>query len=199
MIATNSKTDKLNSSEKTYAHRTISIIVPLVDKIADATKLIDFVEENCQKEYLQEIIFINTTQNELVYKLRDDEKVRICNFLGASFSKCLELGAFEATGDVLLFLKPGALPVINFDTIILASFRNAVKAGILKSAFSGALLNRLSFFLPLRCVIYFIKADNFFIARRLFYLNTKYVPQKELRSFTSLIEMYALMFRAKLI
>jgi hypothetical protein len=100
---------------------------------------------------------------------------------------------------VLFFLKPDTFPAINFDTTILASLHKTIKAGILENTQSGGLLNRLKLLLPLRCVLCFIKADNFFISRHLFHLKTKFTPRKEVGSFAGLIEFYALAFRAKLV
>ncbi len=195
----NIKPIKLNSFEKPYAKQTISVIVPLVGKAAYVNELLKYVEENCKGDYLQEIIFINTTQCEQVHNLKGKKIVRVLDFAGASFSKCLEIGAFEATGDVLFFLKPDTFPALNFGNIISASLRKKIKAGIIEKVASKGISQWLKYFLPLRCVLCFKKADNFFITRQLFYIKTKYVPRKEIRSFATLIEVYALVFKARLI
>jgi hypothetical protein len=182
------------------AYRTISLIVPLHGHAAYAHALISFVRHNAEPQHVKEIVFINTLPNQQLSLPEEENKVKVITFTGATTIECLEAGAFEATGEVLFFIQPGTLPLAHFDKVILDFVQSREQAGILRNTSSSLWLKKLKSRLPTSFVLRFVKADNFFITRRMFHLKSTLQPiQKEFVSFSESIYLYAVSFRAKLV
>lgn len=177
----------------------ISIIVPLKGEASYACELEKFVKGNSQPQNVAEIIFISTVESMQLHKLGKEQKVRTLIFAGATSSDCLEAGAFEATGEILFFIKPGTFPAAHFDASILASMQRKARAGILRNGSPGGWWQQFSSMLPIGCVLCFVKADNLFTTRRMFHQKGKLLPRNEGRSFSRLIHQYALCFQAKVV
>lgn len=178
----------------------ISLIVPLHGKAGDIRELNRYVQGYGSYQSVKEIIFIITScHDQELPSLWKERKVKAITFAGATSKACLEAGAFEATGDILFFLKPGTFPRPQFDQLILASLQSNSKAGILAHASSSSLWQSIISRLPLRCALCFTKTDNFFTTRCLFHLKSKYLPRRPSGSFSQAIRQFAVSFNAAIV
>lgn len=181
----------------------ISLIVPLHGEGNYAQELTAYVNATCDSQNVKEIIFISTdnnTDNNRQLLLLREKKVKAFTITKAANGACMEAGAFEASGDVLFFIKSGTFPVLNFDKIILACLQKKKgKAGVFQSASTPKIWQTFIKLLPVWYVFCFMRVDNLFTYRYLFHLKSKLLSRQKPDSFSSLIQKYAVTFNAKLI
>ncbi|MCJ8163213.1 hypothetical protein MKJ04_00055 [Pontibacter sp. E15-1] len=176
----------------------ISVIVPLHESVGYAQALLQAVRNNSSPAHIKEVIFVGASENLPLQQLEETGKVRVLVFAGAGHRACLEAGAFEAKGDVLFFVAPGTFPEKGFDTAILTTIHQR-QAGIVRRSLATGWVQWLTSVLPLRCLLCFIKTDNFFSTRWLFHHKSKRVPRRQTVSFTQLMHQYAIAFGAQVV
>ncbi|MBF8965494.1 hypothetical protein I0P70_19750 [Pontibacter sp. FD36] len=178
----------------------ISLIVPLEEKEGAIQELSRYVNGCAASPCVKEIIFIRTNGGHaLPPYLGNAPKVKTLLFSGTTKADCLEAGAFEATGDILFFLKPGNFPGPQFDQLILASLQNNTKAGVLVQPDRGSLWRKIMAKLPLRCALCFITVNNFFTSRQAFHLRSRQDTTRKYGTFRQVLHQYAVSFRATLV
>lgn len=177
----------------------ISLIVPLHGDTGYARELHKYVYEYWKPHHVKEIIYVKSDVNNHLPELNSQGNIKTYTFAGATNCACLEAGAFEATGDVLFFVRPGTFPSPHYYKLIQECIQNYGPAGILIKGSSVVFWQRLQAILPLCCVLLFMDTDNFFITRHLFHLNSRHVPIYKSSSFSKTIHQYAIAFNAKLV
>ncbi len=178
----------------------ISLIVPLQEKEEAIQELCRYVKCCAASQIVKEIILIRMNGDQVVMPyLGNTPKVRTLLFSGNSKSDCLEAGAFEATGDILFFLKPGLFPKPQFYQLILASVKNKTKAGVLMQPDRGSLWWRIRAMLPLRCALCFTSVNNFFTSRQAFHLKSRHYSLQKYGTFSQVLHQYAVSFKATLV
>ncbi|MFD2515799.1 hypothetical protein ACFSRY_18145 [Pontibacter locisalis] len=178
----------------------ISIIVPLSGEKEDTGEACRYLQYYATYQTVKEIIFISTKDQCSKLAVLDKEpKVKTLRFAGASKAACLEAGAFEATGDILLFLNPGTFPRPHFDQLILESLQNNNKAGVFAQVATDSVWNKIMAKLPLRCALCFMRVNNFFTTRHLFHLKSRQLSRHYSDTFKQVFHRYAISFKATLI
>lgn len=178
----------------------ISMIVPLRGEEEDLNKMCSYI--HCYSTYktVKEIIFINTKGHyPKLPCLNKDSKVKVLRFPGASSMACLEAGAFEATGEVLLFLMPGTFLKSHFDQLILASLQSNRIAGILTQFSTNSVWQKVVAKLPLCCVLCFMSINNFYTSRLSFHMKSRPLSSKYAYTFRQVFYQFAVCFNATII
>jgi hypothetical protein len=149
----------------------ISIVIPSSNEAEYVGKITDFVMLNAKPENIEEIIIVEAFNTTGIVKVAEKSHAKLYyNLYGNSVSQ-MDIGAFQAKGDVIYFIKPGCIPPIGFDVRIL----NYVQEKYALGCFDYDISPNDRFFVRFykRVCSFFSKdpfqANSFFVMSKLYY------------------------------
>lgn len=93
----------------------ISIVIPSNNEAHYIEELIKFINEHSNKENIEEIIIVESFSTSRIIKVAEKSHAKLYyNLLGDKTTQ-MDMGAFQAKGEIIYFIKPGCIPPINFD------------------------------------------------------------------------------------
>jgi glycosyltransferase involved in cell wall biosynthesis len=93
----------------------ISIVIPSSNEAEYVEKLTDFIKNNSAPDNIEEIIIVETLSTKRMVKVAEKNHAKLYyNLSGNSLSQ-MEMGAFQAKGEIIYFIKPGCIPPLGFD------------------------------------------------------------------------------------
>lgn len=97
----------------------ISIIIPSSNEAAYVEELIDFIALNSKRENLEEIIIVESFNTSKIIKVAEKSHAKLYYNLYGNHNSQMEMGAFQAKGEIIYFIKPGCIPPRGFDERII--------------------------------------------------------------------------------
>lgn len=97
----------------------ISIIIPSNNEANYVERLINFIEGNTEKSNIEEIIIIESLNTKKIVKVAEKSHAKLYYNAQGTISDQMEIGAFQAKGEIIYFIKPGCIPPTNFDKRII--------------------------------------------------------------------------------
>jgi glycosyltransferase involved in cell wall biosynthesis len=173
----------------------ISVVIPSSNEASNVDKTIDFIKLNSNPVNIEEIIIVEACKTKPMVKVAEKSHAKLyVNHYGNRSSQ-MEIGAFQAQGDVLYFIKPGYIPPISFDERILKYVQEKSNLGHFDydisssdSIFTGT-YKKIIRLMPIES----FQAKSFFIMRKLYYetgglkkYNTCFKLKKETALFSKL-------------
>jgi hypothetical protein len=97
----------------------ISIVIPSSNEADYVGKITDFVKSNSNPDNIEEIIIVEAFNTNRIVKVAEKSHAKLYYNLYGNCTSQMEIGAFQAKGEVIYFIKPGCIPPIGFDERIL--------------------------------------------------------------------------------
>lgn len=149
----------------------VSIIIPACNEEKYISDILRFIRANTRRENIEEIIIVEMFNRPNLVKVAERAHAKLFLAINPDFCFGLEAGAFEATGAVLYFIKPGCFPPPDFDERIL----HAVKTKYLTGGFRIRTESR-NYLQRILCMLtncgslrLLIGNSSFFMTRRLYH------------------------------
>lgn len=149
----------------------ISIVIPSKNEADYVEQLIDFIKNNSNKNNIEEIIIIESFSTKQIVKVAEKSYAKLYYNQFANSILQMEIGAFQAKGEVIYFIKPGCIPPVGFDERILNFVQGKYALGCFDydvnpydGIFTRLYKNVCSLFLKDT-----FQADSFFVLNKLYY------------------------------
>jgi glycosyltransferase involved in cell wall biosynthesis len=97
----------------------ISIVIPSSNEAEYVETLIDFIKSNSKPENIEEVIIVEAFNTNRIIKLAEKSHAKLYYNQLANSAIQMEIGAFEAKGEIIYFIKPGCVPPAGFDERII--------------------------------------------------------------------------------
>lgn len=120
---------------------------------------------------LEEIIIVYGELGEEVNEIAKDYGARIFYYQNENYQLKSEAGAFEAKGEILFFIKQNHFPPKDFVNRIKAAVSKNNEIGILQDNIIALICKYLKINILESFFLRWIKIDNIFISRRIFYFG----------------------------
>ena len=96
----------------------ISIVIPSNNEAHYIETLIAFINKNSNSENIEEIIIVESFSTKRIIKLAEKSHAKLYyNLINDKLTQ-MEMGAFQAKGEIIYFIKPGCIPPAGFDVKI---------------------------------------------------------------------------------
>ncbi|MEO5643849.1 MAG: glycosyltransferase [Bacteroidia bacterium] len=169
----------------------VSIIIPAQNEEDYIARLLKYIRLNTKELNVEDIIIVDTFQRDNMIKLAEKEHAKLFLCKQTELRMLFEVGAFEAKGEILYFIKPGCFPPPSFDEKIIHSVERRFLSGAFRVRLIGA-----NFFLKLFCHCFHsgisfsrTSQTSFFITKRLFNCVGGYKYAGKLRSENEMFEI----------
>jgi hypothetical protein len=149
----------------------ISIVIPSNNEAMYVEKLTQFIKANAQAENIEEIIIIEAFNTNRIIKVAEKSHARLYYNLSGNSSTQMEMGAFEAKGEIIYFIKPGCVPPPAFDERIINYVQNKYAMGCFELDALDSDNIFLKLYKKLCCVLFkdsFV-ANSFFVISKLYF------------------------------
>lgn len=149
----------------------ISIVIPSSNEAEYVGKITDFVLSNSKPENIEEIIIVEAFDTTRIVKVAEKSHAKLYYNLYGNSNSQMEIGAFQAKGDVIYFIKPSCIPPIGFDERILSYVQEKYTLGCFDydiGPFDGYFVR----FYKKICSFFFkdtFQANSFFVLSKLYY------------------------------
>lgn len=97
----------------------ISIVIPSNNEAVYVEELLHFIGQHSQKKNIEEIIIVESFNNDKMIKLAEKTHAKLFYNLHPNHNIQMEIGAFQAKGEIVYFIKPAQLPPPHFDERII--------------------------------------------------------------------------------
>lgn len=146
----------------------ISIIIPSQNDTSYIQDLLVYLKANIGADALEEIIIVNNFEDKHLIKMAEKAHAKLYIFKNSNHKLKADVGAFEAKGEILYFIKPGYFPPKDFGSKIIKAVASRKELGSLYPP----LIAKICRFFNLRfmdsIVLFLSPMTNFFIIRSLF-------------------------------
>jgi len=166
----------------------ISIIVPTENQETYLLSLINYIRLHTNDEQLEEIILVNSFEDAGLEKIAEKSHAKLYIFKSAKRGKRSEVGAFEAKGEILYFIKPGHFPPPDFAKRIIKASEKKLCLGTVKSSLLYFLCKSMRWDTLDRLVVATLPLNNVFISRKLYFRLGGLQFDGKLRSFRELFK-----------
>lgn len=149
----------------------ISIVIPSNNEAGYVEKLTDYIRGNSNPNNIEEIIIVESFQTKHIVKVAEKSHAKLYYNLFCNVNSQMEMGAFEAKGEIIYFIKPGCTPPTGFDERII----KYVNEKCVMASFDFVIEPTDNFFLKYYkkiCSLFFtnaIESNTFFILKKLYY------------------------------
>jgi len=124
--------------------KTISVIIPVFNEELCIEKLLVHIKNNSSSKNIKEVLVVDGGSTDKTIFLSERQNVKILHS-DKGRAKQMNVGAKNATGDILYFLHADTFPPKNFDTLIIDAFSKNKKTGCFRMKFDSQ-SNFLQFF-----------------------------------------------------
>lgn len=114
----------------------ISVIIPACNDEGAIQKTISFLKNNAYTRLLQEIIVVDSGSADRTVRAAIACGAKVVRSISSHRAAMMNLGAENATGKILYFLMPGAIPPANYCTEIVRATLKNFSFGLFSAAFS---------------------------------------------------------------
>jgi glycosyltransferase involved in cell wall biosynthesis len=147
----------------------ISIIIPSNNDHAYLDRLLFFLKENTAKENLEEIIVVNSFEEDNLIKIAEKAHAKLFVFQNSTHRLKAEAGAFEAKGEILYFIKPGHFPPPYFSNRIIDAVKLKKELGSIYHPWIGSICRFLNLQSVDKLVMFFLPMTNLFVQRKIYF------------------------------
>lgn len=107
----------------------ISIIIPSNNEAQYVEELISFIKSNSKRDNIEEIIIVESFSTKHIIKVAEKNHAKLYYNLLSDKIMQMEMGAFQAAGEIIYFIKPGCTPPPGFDERIIKYVANKYAMG----------------------------------------------------------------------
>ena len=149
----------------------ISIVIPSNNEAGYVEKLTDYIRNNSNPNNIEEIIIVESFQTQHIVKVAEKSHAKLYYNRFCSVNSQMEMGAFEAKGEIIYFIKPGCKPPAGFDERII----KYVNEKYVMASFDYVVESSDNLFLKYYkkiCSVFFTnvtKSNTFFVKQKKYY------------------------------
>lgn len=149
----------------------ISIVIPSNNEAKYVEQLLDFIKHNSTPENIEEIIIVESFNTKRIVKLAEKSHAKLYYNLCANRNSQMEMGAFQAKGDIIYFIKPASTPPAGFDERIISFAQEKYAIGCFDDEVQDGDNLFIRFYKYLKCVLFtnLKHANSFFVTSKLYY------------------------------
>ena len=165
----------------------ISVVIPSNNEAPYVEELVSYIKSTAKAENIEEIIIVESFDTRHIIKVAEKSHAKLYyNLLGDKVVQ-MEMGAFQAVGEVIYFIKPGCTPPSGFDVRILKHIQEKYAMGCFDFETNVA-DNILKIIYKKLCGLFckdFFQANSFFVLNKLYYQvgglkkNNNYIKLKK--------------------
>jgi len=165
----------------------ISIVIPSNNEAKYVEALIEYIRTNSSPKNICEIIIMESFETKRIIKLAEKSHAKLYYNQLNDENVQMEMGAFQATAEVIYFIKPGCVPPKGFDERILKYVKEKYEMGcfdfeysLMDSSFKCTYKSIKAFFLrDLKSPKSFFVLSNLFYQTGGFKTNVNYLKLKK--------------------
>ncbi|MBI3518498.1 MAG: hypothetical protein HY062_03965 [Bacteroidetes bacterium] len=165
----------------------ISVVIPSNNEAIYVEELIAYIKSTTQSENIEEIIIVESFDKRHIIKVAEKSHAKLYYNLLSDKIVQMEMGAFQAVGEVIYFIKPGCIPPSGFDIRILKHIQEKYSMGCFDFETSES-DNIFKIMYKKLCGLLckdFFQANSFFVLNKLYYQvgglkkNNNYIKLKK--------------------
>lgn len=151
----------------------ISIVIPSSNEADYVEKLTDFIKYNSKQENIEEVIIVEAFNTKKIIKVAEKSHAKLYYNQSANSSIQMEIGAFEAKGEIIYFIKPGSVPPAGFDERIIKYVQEKYSMGCFDFDVNDSENSLFKFCKKIYCLLFksSIQTNSFFILSKIYHYS----------------------------
>lgn len=149
----------------------ISIVIPSKNEAEYVDQLLNYIQKNSNQSNIEEIIIVESFNTKQIVKVAEKRHAKLYYNLHGSTELQMDMGAFQAKGEIIYFIKPDCIPPKGFDERIIEHIENEHAMGCFDNDKNNT-GSFIKFLITKICRILFkdtFKVTSFFIVSKLYY------------------------------